>query len=49
VSPSRGPPESGLHLQVLSVRRAPGKLKWLAGTGPGTGVSINDIVPEVPA
>jgi UDPglucose--hexose-1-phosphate uridylyltransferase len=34
------------HLQVLSIRRAPGKLKYLAGTESGTGVWINDIVPE---
>ena len=34
------------HLQVLSVRRAVGKLKYLAGTESGMGVWINDIVPE---
>jgi UDPglucose--hexose-1-phosphate uridylyltransferase len=34
------------HLQVLSIRRAPGKLKYLAGTESGIGVWINDIVPE---
>ena len=34
------------HLQVLSIRRAPGKLKYLAGTESGMGVWINDIVPE---
>jgi UDPglucose--hexose-1-phosphate uridylyltransferase len=36
----------GAHLQVLSVRRAADKLKYLAGTESGTGVWINDIVPE---
>jgi UDPglucose--hexose-1-phosphate uridylyltransferase len=36
----------GTHLQVLSIRRAPGKLKYLAGTESGMGVWINDIVPE---
>jgi UDPglucose--hexose-1-phosphate uridylyltransferase len=36
----------GAHLQVLSVRRAAGKLKYLAGTESGMGVWINDIVPE---
>jgi UDPglucose--hexose-1-phosphate uridylyltransferase len=41
--------EFGLHLQVLSVRRAPGKLKYLAGTESGTGVWINDILPETAA
>jgi UDPglucose--hexose-1-phosphate uridylyltransferase len=34
------------HLQVLSIRRAPGKLKYLAGTESGMGVWINDVVPE---
>jgi len=34
------------HLQVLSVRRAAGKLKYLAGTESGMGVWVNDIVPE---
>jgi UDPglucose--hexose-1-phosphate uridylyltransferase len=34
------------HIQVLSIRRAPGKLKYLAGTESGMGVWINDIVPE---
>jgi UDPglucose--hexose-1-phosphate uridylyltransferase len=34
------------HLQVFSIRRAPDKLKYLAGTESGMGVWINDIVPE---
>jgi UDPglucose--hexose-1-phosphate uridylyltransferase len=34
------------HVQVLSIRRAAGKLKYLAGTESGMGVWINDIVPE---
>lgn len=38
--------EFGLHLQVLSVQRAPGKLKYLAGTESGMGVWINDVLPE---
>jgi UDPglucose--hexose-1-phosphate uridylyltransferase len=38
--------EFGLHLQVMSIRRAPGKLKYLAGTESGMGVWINDITPE---
>ncbi|HEY3733880.1 MAG TPA: galactose-1-phosphate uridylyltransferase [Streptosporangiaceae bacterium] len=49
VSGEPGRAEFGMHLQVLSVRRAPGKLKYLAGTESGTGVWINDIVPEVAA
>jgi UDPglucose--hexose-1-phosphate uridylyltransferase len=34
------------HLEVLSVRRAAGKLKYLAGVESGMGVWVNDIVPE---
>ncbi len=35
-----------LHLQVFSVRRAPGKLKYLAGSESGMGAFINDVLPE---
>jgi UDPglucose--hexose-1-phosphate uridylyltransferase len=35
-----------LYLQVFSIRRAPGKLKYLAGSESGAGVWINDIAPE---
>jgi UDPglucose--hexose-1-phosphate uridylyltransferase len=35
-----------LHLQVFSIRRAPGKLKYLAGSESGMGVFINDVLPE---
>ena len=35
-----------MHLQVLSIRRAPGKLKYLAGSESGMGVWINDVLPE---
>ena len=49
VTAGPGHEEFGMHLQVLSVRRAPGKLKYLAGTESGTGVWINDIVPETAA
>ena len=41
--------EFGLHLQVFTLRRAPGKLKYLAGTESGMGVWINDIAPETAA
>jgi UDPglucose--hexose-1-phosphate uridylyltransferase len=34
------------HLQVLSIRPAPGQLKYLAGTESGMGVWISDIAPE---
>jgi UDPglucose--hexose-1-phosphate uridylyltransferase len=35
-----------LHLQVFSIQRAPGKLKYLAGSESGMGVFINDVRPE---
>ena len=36
----------GLHLQLFSFRRAPGKLKYLAGSESGQNVFINDTTPE---
>ncbi|MEO9222673.1 MAG: galactose-1-phosphate uridylyltransferase [Mycobacteriaceae bacterium] len=38
-----------LHLQLFSFRRAPGKLKYLAGSESGMNVFINDTTPEVVA
>ena len=35
-----------LHLQLFSIRRAPGKLKYLAGSESGQNVFINDTTPE---
>jgi UDPglucose--hexose-1-phosphate uridylyltransferase len=35
-----------LHAQVFSIRRAAGKLKYLAGSESGAGVWVNDISPE---
>jgi UDPglucose--hexose-1-phosphate uridylyltransferase len=35
-----------LHLELFSTRRAPGKLKYLAGSESAMGVFINDIPPE---
>jgi UDPglucose--hexose-1-phosphate uridylyltransferase len=35
-----------LFLQVFSIRRAPGKLKYSAGSESAMGVFINDIAPE---
>jgi UDPglucose--hexose-1-phosphate uridylyltransferase len=35
-----------LHLQLFSLRRAPGKLKYLAGSESGMGAWVNDIAPE---
>ncbi|WP_213452817.1 galactose-1-phosphate uridylyltransferase [Rhizomonospora bruguierae] len=37
---------SYLHLQVVSIRRAAGKLKYLAGSESAMGVFINDVPPE---
>lgn len=36
-----------LHLQVFSIRRAPDKLKYLAGSESAMGVWINDTAPEI--
>lgn len=35
-----------LHLQVFSIRRAPDKLKYLAGSESGMGAFISDTAPE---
>jgi UDPglucose--hexose-1-phosphate uridylyltransferase len=38
-----------LAVEVFTIRRAPGKLKYLAGSESGAGVWINDVTPEVAA
>ena len=38
-----------LHLQLFSIQRAPGKLKYLAGSESAMGVFVNDVVPEAVA
>ncbi|MGH8888756.1 MAG: galactose-1-phosphate uridylyltransferase [Acidothermaceae bacterium] len=35
-----------LHLEIFSIRRAPGKLKYLAGSESAMGAFINDVQPE---
>ena len=45
----RGRDVFALHLEVFSTRRAPGKLKHLAGSESGMGVWINDVTPEAVA
>jgi len=35
-----------LHLQLFSILRAPGKLKYLAGSESGMGAWVNDVSPE---
>jgi UDPglucose--hexose-1-phosphate uridylyltransferase len=37
---------SRLHLQLVSVLRGPGKLKFLAGSESGVGGWVNDVAPE---
>ncbi len=37
---------SYLHLQLFSVRRASGKLKYLAGSEAAMGAFVNDVLPE---
>jgi UDPglucose--hexose-1-phosphate uridylyltransferase len=38
-----------LHLELFTVRRAPGKLKYLAGSESGMGAFANDVAPETAA
>ncbi|MFI1866570.1 galactose-1-phosphate uridylyltransferase [Streptomyces jumonjinensis] len=38
-----------LHLELFTVRRTPGKLKFLAGSESGMSVFINDVPPETAA
>ncbi|WP_040753131.1 galactose-1-phosphate uridylyltransferase [Nocardia transvalensis] len=38
-----------LHMQLFSIRRAPGKLKYLAGSESGMNVFISDTTPETVA
>ena len=45
-APVRARDEWWLHLQLFSLRRAPGKLKYLAGSESGMGAWINDTTPE---
>lgn len=51
-APSRDPAaraELALHLQVMTMRRAPGKLKFRASTESGADVWSNDVLPETAA
>ena len=41
-----GGDELALHLELFTVRRAPGRLKYLAGTESGMDAFSNDILPE---
>jgi len=44
-----GRQEFALHLELFTIRRAPGKLKYLAGSESGMGAFANDIAPETAA
>ena len=35
-----------MHFSVFSIRRAVGKIKYLAGSESGMGAFVNDITPE---
>ncbi|GGX22171.1 hypothetical protein GCM10010353_41560 [Streptomyces chryseus] len=47
--PSDFAPEFALHLELFTVRRTSGKLKFLAGSESGMNVFINDVPPETAA
>jgi len=42
-------PEWTVRIEICPIRRAPDKLKFLAGTELGAGVFANDIAPEAAA
>jgi UDPglucose--hexose-1-phosphate uridylyltransferase len=49
-APARlGREEFALHLELFTIRRAPDKLKYLAGSESGMGAYTNDISPEAAA
>ncbi len=41
--------EFALHLELFTIRRAPGKLKYLAGSESGMDAFTNDVAPETAA
>ncbi|MEU3074336.1 galactose-1-phosphate uridylyltransferase [Streptomyces laurentii] len=45
-APADARDEFALHLELFTVRRASGKLKYLAGTESGMGAFMNDVSPE---
>jgi UDPglucose--hexose-1-phosphate uridylyltransferase len=45
----RGRDDFALHLELFTMRRAPGKLKYLAGSESGMGAFANDVSPEAAA
>ena len=46
-APVRSDPDLAyLHLEISSIRRAPGKLKYLAGSESVMGAFVNDVASE---
>ncbi|WP_035846723.1 galactose-1-phosphate uridylyltransferase [Kitasatospora azatica] len=48
-APGRGGAELALHLELFSIRRTVGKLKFLAGVESGMDAFVNDVSPEAAA
>lgn len=44
-----GREEFALHLELFTIRRSPGKLKYLAGSESGMGAFVSDVLPEAAA
>jgi len=44
-----GRDDFAVHLELFTIRRAPGKLKYLAGSESGMGAFANDVSPEAAA
>jgi UDPglucose--hexose-1-phosphate uridylyltransferase len=48
-APVRHRDDFALHLELYTIRRAPDKLKYLAGSESGMGAFANDVIPEAAA
>jgi UDPglucose--hexose-1-phosphate uridylyltransferase len=48
-APKTGGRELALHLELFTIRRAPGKLKFLAGVESGLDAFVTDVSPETAA
>ncbi|MFE2722240.1 galactose-1-phosphate uridylyltransferase [Kitasatospora sp. NPDC059327] len=48
-APAVGAPELALHLELFTIRRTAGKLKYLAGVESGMDAFVNDVSPEAAA
>ena len=45
-APAKSPDDGRLHLQLFSLMRSPGRMKYLAGSESGMGVWVSDTTPE---